>query len=106
MIQFMVSFIFIVSVSGIIFMLYKKLPVLVKLPKNGHTEFKKPELILKIEKKIKERHFHFFKKQMLLHKILSKSRILILKLEKRVDVILSGIRKKAQELDKKVQNKK
>ena len=79
---------------------------MVELPKNGHHGFEKPEFISNVEKKIKERHFHFFEKQMLLHKLLSKSRVFILKIEKKIDTILSSIRKKAQELDKKVKNKK
>jgi len=106
MIQLIFFIIFIISVSGIIFILYKKIPVLIELPKNGHHGFKKPEFVMNLEKKVKEKHFHFFEKQMLLHKLLSKFRILILKVEKRIDIILSSIRKKAQDIDKKVKNKK
>ena len=106
MVQIIALIIFLMSSLGIIFILYKKIPLLVELPQNGHHGIKKPEFILNIEKAVKESHFHFFEKQMLLHKLLSKSRISILKLEKKVDVLLSGIRKKAQELDKKVQKRK
>jgi len=80
--------------------LCKKIPLLVNLPKNGHHGLKKPEFIEKIQQKIKEQHFRFFEKQMLLHKILSKFRVWVLKIERKVGELLHGIRKKAQELDK------
>jgi len=100
MVQLIAFIIFTVSTLVILFILYKKIPVLVQLPKNGYNGFKKPELIFKIEKKIKDYHFHFFKKQMLLHRILSKSIIWILKIERKIGELLHGIRKKAQQLDK------
>ena len=106
MAQLIALIIFIFSVLGMVYILCKKIPVLTELPQNGHHGFEKPEFILNVEKTIKDRHFHFFKKQMLLHKLLSKLRVLILKVEKRIDIILGSIRKKAQELDKKVKNKK
>ena len=77
-----------------------------QLPENGHHGIKKHPRIVKIEKKIKDTWFRLFEKQMLLHKILSKSRIWILKTERKIDVLLHGIRKKAQELDKEVKKKK
>ena len=98
----LISFIiFIVSVLGIFFILYKKIPVLIQLPRDGSNGFKKPEFIFNIEKKIKERYFHFFEKQMLLHKILSKFRVWTLKIERKIGELLHGIRKKAQKLDEK-----
>lgn len=106
MVQIIALIIFLVSISGIFFILYKKIPVLIELPQNGYHGFKKPEFIVRIEKKIKKQHFHFFEKQMLLHKLLSKSKIFILKVEKRIDILLHGIRKNAQELDAKVKNGK
>jgi|SRR3989344_8856115 len=106
MIQLIALIIFVFSILGIIYILYKKIPVLTELPKNGYHGFKKPEFISNLERKIKERHFYFFEKQMFLHKILSKLRVLTLKVEKRIDIILGGIRKKAQELDKNIKNKK
>jgi len=106
MINLIAFIIFLVSISGTIFILYRKIPVLVVLPKNGHHGFKKPEFLLDIEKKIRKHHFHFFKKQMLLHKLLSKIRILVLKLERKISELLHGIRKNAQELDKQVKKRK
>ena len=101
MIQLIVFIIFLISLAGIFFILAKKAPQLALLPKNGHHGFKKHKVIAHLENKIKATHFHFFEKQMLLHKILSKFRIWILKTERFIDVKLHGIRKKAQELDKK-----
>ena len=87
-------------------MLYKKIPILITLPKNGHHGFKKPEIIANLEEKIKQHHFRFFEKQLFLHKVLSKFRILTLKIERKIDEVLHGIRKKAQELDKEMRKKK
>lgn len=106
MVQLIVLIILIISLSIIFFILFKKITVLVNLPQNGHHGLKKPEFISKIEKKIKDTHFHFFEKQMFLHRILSKFRIWILKIERKVDVLLQGIRKKAQLLDKELKKKK
>ena len=101
MLTFLIFGIFLISTTGIVFILVKKIPALVQLPQNGHHGFKKPEKIAKMQKKIKHFHFHFFEKQMLLQKLLSKFRIWILKAERFIDVRLHGIRKKAQELDRK-----
>ena len=106
MIQLIVFIIFAVSVTVVFFILLKKVPVLVSLPKHGHHGFKKHEAIAAIEKKIKQLHFHFFKKQMLLHKLLSWLKVWTLKMETRVDGLLRGIRKKAQELDREMRKKK
>ena len=106
MVQLIAFIIFLVSFFGIVFILYRRIPGLIKLPQDGHHGLKKPEFISKIEKKIKDTHFHFFEKQMFLHKLLSKTKIWVLKIETKIDNLLHGIRKKAQELDKKVKNKK
>ena len=89
-----------------IFSLYRKIPVLLKLPQNGHHGIKKNKVIANIENRVKSHYFHFFEKQMLLHTFLSKFRILILKTERFIGDHLHGIRKKAQELDKKAKDKK
>ena len=101
MIQLITFIIFIVSASAIGVMLYKKIPVLTQLPQNGHYGFKKPEAIATLEKKIKAMHFDLFAKQMLLHKLLSKTRLWVLKTERKIDELLHGIRKKAQQLEGK-----
>jgi len=79
---------------------------LAALPQNGHHGIKKIELVATIEKKIKDFHFKFFHKQVFLHKILSFIKVLTLKIERKIDASLHGIRKKAQEIDKQVKKKK
>lgn len=100
MVQIIAFIIFIISLFVIGLVLYKKVPILVELPQNGYHGFKKPELVKETEKKIKDIYFHFFEKQVLLQKVLSKFRVLILKTERIIDNLLHGIRKKAQQLDR------
>jgi len=106
MIQLIVLLVLTASLIGILFILYRKIPVLVQLPHNGHHGFKKSKFIANIEKKIRNTHFHFFEKQMLLHKILSWVKVWTLRVETKIDTLLHGIRKKAQELDKEVKKKR
>lgn len=106
MVQLIALIIFLISFLAVAFILYTKMPILNALPKNGHHGIKKHKVILQIERVIKDKYFHFFEKQMLLHKILSKSRIIIMKTERRIDVLLHGIRKKAQQLDKETRKKR
>ena len=105
MIQLIVFIIFIVSLSGILYILYKKIPTLVVLPQNGHHGFKKPALVAKIEKNFKEHYTHLFKKQMLLHTLLSKFKVWVLKIEKKIDTSLHGIRKNAQKINREKKGK-
>ena len=86
-------------------MLLKKTPALTSLPKNGHHGIKKHKIILNIEKKIKDTHFNLFEKQLWLHKFLSWAKVWILKIETEIDHLLSGLRKKAQQLDKEGKKK-
>ena len=87
-------------------MVGKKVPALAKMPQNGSSGFKEPVALQKVQRKIKDTHFHFFEKQMLLHKILSVTKVWILKIETKVDQLLHGIRKKAQQLDKETKRKR
>ncbi len=106
MIQLIALIIFLISVSVVSFIICKKIPSLVALPYNGQVGFKKPEFISRLEKIIKDNHCHFFKKQMLLHKLLSMIKVWVLKIERNVDILLHGIRKKAQEVDRELKDKK
>lgn len=106
MVQLIAFVIFIISLAAISLILYLKIPALMQLPQDGHHGIKKHKAIQKIEKKIRDKYFHFFEKQMLLHKVLSKSRIVIMKTERKIDELLHGIRKKAQQLDKETKKKK
>jgi len=106
MIQLIASIIFLISTLGIIFILFRKIPVLVKLSQNGSVGFRKHRVIVEIENKIRHHHFHLFEKQMLLHKFLSWVKIVTLKAEVRIDTLLHRIRKKAQQIDKEANGKK
>jgi hypothetical protein len=106
MIQLIASIIFIGSLLGMAVILASKMPALVQLPKNGHHGFKKHGFIVKIENRIKHHHFHVFKKQLWLHKLLSFVKVWTLKTETKIDHLLHGIRKKAQQLDKELKKKK
>ena len=101
MVQLIAFIIFLLSALVVAFMLFRKIPVLIELPKNGHHGIKKPELVANAENKVKDFYFHFFEKQILLQKILSFAKVSILKIENKIDILLHGVRKKNQEATKK-----
>ena len=105
MIETIALIIFIISFCGVLFILARKLPVLNSLPNNGTTGIKKHQIILDTENKIKE-FFIFFEKQIFFHKFLSWVKVMTLKIETRVDIMLHKIRKKAQQIDKDLKEKK
>lgn len=106
MFQLIVFIIFLISAIAVAGMLYRKIPALIELPQNGHHGIKKPEVVAHAENRIKDLYFHFFKKQMLLHKLLSFSKIWILRIENKIDVLLHGVRKKNQEVTKQHRKRK
>ena len=85
--------------------LVRKIPVLNSLPQNGSAGIREHHIILDIENKIKN-VFVFFEKQIFMHKFLSWVKIMTLKIETRVDHLLHKLRKKAQQVDKKNNDKK
>jgi len=97
--------IFTISLGGFILILARKVPALTTLPQNGTSGIKKHHYILSVENKIKEILF-FFKKQILLHKFLSWVKVMTLKLEIKIDHSLHSIRKKSQQIDKDIKDKK
>jgi len=97
--------IFVISFGGVIFLLVRKVPVLVSLPQNGTTGIKKHRLILHAENKIKGISL-FFEKQILLHRVLSWVKVMTLKVETKIDTLLHRIRKKAQKIDQELKEKK
>ena len=96
--------ILICSLGGIIFILYRKVRVLVELPQNGKTGIRDHRVILNIEDRIKD-VFVSFKKQIFLHKFLSWVKVMTLKIETKIDTLLHSIRKKAQQIDKEANGK-
>ena len=105
LIESIILAIFFVSLGGILLILIRKMPVLVELPQNGSTGFKKHQLILGIEHKLKE-VFVSFKKQIILHKFLSWVKCLTIKAEVKIDHLLHSIRRKAQKIDKDLSERK
>lgn len=105
MLKLIVFIIFILSFGGALFILARKIPVLNALPQSGTTGIKKHQIILDTENKIKE-ILVFFEKQILLHKFLSWVKVMTLKIETRVDILLHKIRKKAQQIDQETKDKK
>lgn len=101
MAELIAAIIFILSFAGLVLLLARKMPVLNTLPQNGTTGIKKHHYILELETKIKD-IFVAFEKQIYLHKLLSWTKVLILKIETKIDHLLHGIRKKAQQVDKKI----
>ena len=104
MFGFIALIIFIISLGGIVFIIARKVPALVLLPQNGKIGLRNHKFILNIEEKIKNILLSF-EKQIILHKILSWLKCLVLKIETQIDHLLHGIRKKAKEKKEK-ENKK
>ena len=104
-IESIVLAIFVLSLGGALFILARKIPVLNTLPQNGSVGIKKHRIISDVENKIKELSV-FFKKQIFLHKLLSWVKVMTLKIETRIDVLLHKIRNKSQQIDKESKDKK
>lgn len=105
MIQFIALIIFIISFGGVIFMVAKKLPILLQLPQSGSAGIRDHKFILHFEEKIKN-VFTIFEKQIIIHKLLSWAKVVVLKIETRIDQLLHGIRRKAKEQkEKEIENK-
>lgn len=101
MIELIATIILLISLCGILFILYRKVPVLAQLPlANGKAE--RQNFLMATEDKIKDIYLVFFK-QKLLHKLLSWLKIMTLKVETKIDSLLHGIRK--EKLSKKKEAK-
>ena len=105
MFEVVVSIIFVISLGGLLFMLARKIPILVTLSKNGGGKGAKHRYILSIEGKIKKVSI-FFEKQIFLHRFLLWIKIMVVKIEVKIDSLLHKIRKKAQQRDKDINDKK
>lgn len=104
MAQLIATIIFLGSILSIVFILYRKVPVLIELPKNGSHGLPKIKLISKLEDKTKN-VYSLFSKQIILHKFLSWVKVMTMKVELKIDHLLHGIRKKAQQADKDINRK-
>lgn len=96
MVEIIALIIFILSAGVIAFMLAKKIPVLNKLPQNGTTGIKEHRIFRNIEEKVKN-ILIAFEKQIWLHKLLSWAKVLVLKIETKIDHLLHSLRRKAKE---------
>jgi len=104
-IESIVLVIFTISFGGVLLILIRKAPVLVELPQNGKIGIRDHHVILNIENKIKD-IFVSFEKQILFHKFLSWVKVMTLKVEVKVDHLLHSIRRKAQNIDNNIKDKK
>lgn len=100
MVEFIALIIFIISIGGIALIIAKKIPALCKLPQNGGTGFMENGLVLQTQEKI-TKIYSLFQKQVILHKLLSWLKILVLKVETQIDHLLHSVRKKAKEQKEK-----
>jgi len=89
MLQLIVLIIFVLSLGGIVFILVRKIPVLSQLPE-VHEGVQKENIFNNWINKIK----NISPDKIILLKFLSKTRVLVLKLEKVVDNWLQKMRKK------------
>jgi len=105
MVELIVLIIFVLSFGGILLILARKIPDLNSLPHNGTTGIRKHQIVLSAENKIRD-ILVFFEKQIFLHKFLSWVKVMTLKIETKVDILLNKIRKKAQQVDKEIEDKK
>jgi hypothetical protein len=105
LIEYIILAIFVLSLGGALFILARKIPVLNSFPQNGSAGIRKHQIILDAEHNIKE-IFIGFEKQIYLHKLLSWVKVMTLKIETKVDYYLHNIRKKSQQVDKKINEKK
>jgi len=81
------------------------MPVLNTLSQNGTTGLKNHHYILRLEKRIKE-ILIYFEKQIFLHKLLSWVKVMTMRIETKIDASLHKIRRKAQQVDKELNEKK
>lgn len=105
MLQLIVFIVFVSSLLGMLFILFRKIPALVQLPRDQQKNFKDLEGVKSIKGKIGDAYTDFFEKQVILHKLLSKLKVMVLKIERKIDTSLHGIRKKTQEVEKKTRRK-
>lgn len=82
----------IIGALGMLFIILRKAPVLASLT---HEEIEKNRILNSIKKKIKDKTLKDFSSELLLHKLLSKTRVLVLKTEHKLSCWLSQLRQKS-----------
>ncbi len=101
MIQLIATIILIISVLGILTVLLRKIPILVGLPEvveKPKAEVQAPGLKDKIKDTLHIRIINNYFDKIFVQKTLSRCKIWILKIEKRIDNLLQKLRKKSQEI--------
>ncbi len=93
LIELIVLIIFVCSLGGVLLILVRKVSVINSLPQNGSTGIREHRIISEIESKLKNA-INFFEKQIFLHKFLSFIKVMVLKIETRIDHLLHKIRQK------------
>lgn len=104
LIESIVLIIFVLSLGGVLLILIRKIPILTSLPQNGESGIKEHKLVIGLGDKVKA-VVTAIEKQIFLHKFLSWVKVMTLKIETKVDHLLHKIRKKAQQVDKKLEQK-
>ncbi len=97
------TIILIISLLGILIILFRKTSILTKLPEIQGTLYQGEEENL--TSKLKEKIENNFSQEKILQKILSWFRILVLKVERKIDKLLQSLRKKSKEKQKKKKEK-
>ncbi len=86
------TFILLGSIGGITLILYKNKPILESLPEEKN-QTEQANLIENLRKKIEEK----FPREKTLQRVLSRFRIIVLKVENKIDHLLQRLRKKGKE---------
>ncbi|HQK63631.1 MAG TPA: hypothetical protein PLF16_00605 [Candidatus Staskawiczbacteria bacterium] len=95
MLQLIIFIIFLLSLVGISFVAWRKIPELMELPVNGSMGGQKPKVISFLEKRF-SKIFSIFQNRVILHKILFSVKLIVSKIEHKIDIWLHSIRKSAQ----------
>jgi len=95
MLQLIIFIVFAFSLAGIIFIAWRKIPELKELPVNGNMGGQKPKFVSFLEKRL-SKVSSIFQKHVILHKILFSVKLIVSKIEHKIDSWLRIIRKSAQ----------
>jgi hypothetical protein len=77
------------------FIAWRKIPELMELPANGKIGVQKPKFISILEKRF-SKISSIFQNRVILHKILFSVKLIVSKIEHKIDIWLHSIRKSAQ----------